>query len=211
MNLLYSLKPSAEKSKELIIPLIRKNRWIQPDPQDQSETSGERTTADSESVDAQAVKELIEGELSILCFIVMTLGIGKLSIKLSQGIMIDQKPSKILPAESRKQLDQWNNDGQSERNLDLSIPLLMQNKAPDGFEDGDRVKVDLRPESVSRFSYSQVETVKIKKCFSSLTAVLRLLKFTQHLKPLNPRLHQTLCIYLCACPCLDVLSLAQCV
>lgn len=30
----------------------------------------------------------------------------------------------------------------------------MQNKAPDGFEDGDRVKVDLRPESVCRFFYS---------------------------------------------------------
>lgn len=54
-------------------------------------------------------------------------------------------------AESRKQLDEWKNDGQSERNLNLSIPLLMQNKAPDGFEDGDRVRVDLRPESVSHF------------------------------------------------------------
>lgn len=54
-------------------------------------------------------------------------------------------------AESRRQLDEWKNDGQSERNLNLSIPLLMQNKAPDGFEDGDHVRVDLRPESVSHF------------------------------------------------------------
>lgn len=63
--MLCSVKPSAEKSKELIIPLIRKNRWVQPESQDNSETSGEKTTetsADSESVDAQAVKELIEGE-----------------------------------------------------------------------------------------------------------------------------------------------------
>ena len=30
----------------------------------------------------------------------------------------------------------------------MAIPLLMQNQAPEGFEDGDLVKVDLRPESV---------------------------------------------------------------
>lgn len=63
--MLYSLKPSAEKSKELVIPLIRKNRWVPSESQDNSETSGEKkaeTSADSESVDAQAVKELIEGE-----------------------------------------------------------------------------------------------------------------------------------------------------
>lgn len=51
--------------------------------------------------------------------------------------------------DSRRQLEQWQNGPQSERNLNLSIPLLMQNKVPDGFEDGDHVKVDLRPESVS--------------------------------------------------------------
>lgn len=64
---MYSLKPSAEKSKELIIPLICKNRWVQGESQDNSQTSGEKTTeasADSESVDAQAVKELIEGEIT---------------------------------------------------------------------------------------------------------------------------------------------------
>lgn len=51
--------------------------------------------------------------------------------------------------DSRRQLEQWQDDSQSERNLNLSIPLLMQNKVPDGYEDGDHVKVDLRPESVS--------------------------------------------------------------
>lgn len=55
--------------------------------------------------------------------------------------------------DSRRQLDEWHNGTQTERNLNLSIPLLMQNKVPDGFEDGDGVKVDLRPESVSMHSY----------------------------------------------------------
>lgn len=59
------------------------------------------------------------------------------------------KKKTLLLAESRRQLEQWKNDAQSERNLNLSIPLLMQNKVPDGFEDGDQIRVDLRPESVS--------------------------------------------------------------
>ncbi|XP_051280964.1 G-patch domain and KOW motifs-containing protein [Dicentrarchus labrax] len=119
-NELQSSKPS-EKPKELIIPLIQKNRWHKPDRAGQSEASGGKTqdtTQDSDSVDSQAVKELIE--------------------------------------DSRRQLEEWQNGPQSERNLNLSIPLLMQNKVPDGFEDGDRVKVDLRPESSTEADYETV-------------------------------------------------------
>lgn len=63
--MLCSLKPSADKSRELVIPLIQKNRWVKPEPKGNSETSEKKTTetsGDRESVDAQAVKELIEGE-----------------------------------------------------------------------------------------------------------------------------------------------------
>ncbi|XP_044066884.1 G-patch domain and KOW motifs-containing protein [Siniperca chuatsi] len=119
-NELQSSKPS-EKPKELIIPLIQKNRWHRPDRAGQSEGSGgktQETTQDNDSVDSQAVKELIE--------------------------------------DSRRQLEQWQNGPQSERNLNLSIPLLMQNKVPDGFEDGDQVKVDLRPESSTEADYETV-------------------------------------------------------
>lgn len=59
-----SLKPS-EKPRELIIPLIQKNRWLNEDSQGNSETSegkAKETTGDNDSVDSQAVKELIEGE-----------------------------------------------------------------------------------------------------------------------------------------------------
>ncbi|XP_076597319.1 G-patch domain and KOW motifs-containing protein [Chaetodon auriga] len=119
-NELQSSKPS-EKPKELIIPLIQKNRWHKPDRASQSEGSGgktQETTQDSDSVDSQAVKELIE--------------------------------------DSRRQLEQWQNGPQTERNLNLSIPLLMQNKVPDGFEDGDHIKVDLRPESSTDADYESV-------------------------------------------------------
>ncbi|MEQ2197978.1 hypothetical protein XENOCAPTIV_005943, partial [Xenoophorus captivus] len=57
---------------------------------------------------------------------------------------------------SRRQLDLWQNGPQSDSNLNLSIPLLMQNKVPEGFEDGDQVKVDLRPESSTEADYESV-------------------------------------------------------
>ncbi|XP_040915772.1 G-patch domain and KOW motifs-containing protein [Toxotes jaculatrix] len=119
-NELQSSKPS-EKPKELIIPLIHKNRWHRPDRPDQSEERGgktQATTQDNDSVESQAVKELIE--------------------------------------ESRRQLEQFQNGPQSQSNLNLSIPLLMQNKVPEGFEDGDHIKVDLRPESSTEADYESV-------------------------------------------------------
>ncbi|KAM9752085.1 G-patch domain and KOW motifs-containing protein [Menidia menidia] len=119
-NELQSSKPS-EKPKELIIPLIQKNRWHKPNRAGQvteSEGKIKEEGRDNDSVDSQAVKELIE--------------------------------------DSRRQLEQWQNGSQSEANLNLSIPLLMQNKAPEGFEDGDHVKVDLRPESSTEADYESI-------------------------------------------------------
>ncbi|XP_026223003.1 G-patch domain and KOW motifs-containing protein [Anabas testudineus] len=119
-NELQSTKPS-EKPKELIIPLIQRNRWYKADRTGQDEGTGDKTqetTQDNDSVESQAVKELIE--------------------------------------DSRRQLEQWQNGPQSESNLNLAIPLLMQNKVPEGFEDGDHVKVDLRPESSTEADYESV-------------------------------------------------------
>ncbi|XP_073496019.1 G-patch domain and KOW motifs-containing protein [Phyllobates terribilis] len=44
----------------------------------------------------------------------------------------------------------------SEDNQTVSIPLLMQNKVPDGYEDGDKVNVSLRPESAEAADYEVV-------------------------------------------------------
>ncbi|KAK5864135.1 hypothetical protein PBY51_001098 [Eleginops maclovinus] len=119
---LQSTKPS-EKPRELIIPLIQKNRWHRLDraapsePSAGSEGKTQEAPQDNDSVESQAVKELIE--------------------------------------DSRRQLEEWQNGSQPE-NLNLAIPLLMQNKVPDGFEDGDHVKVDLRPESSTEADYECV-------------------------------------------------------
>ncbi|XP_041859814.1 G-patch domain and KOW motifs-containing protein [Melanotaenia boesemani] len=118
-NELQSSKP-IDKPKELIIPLIQKNRWYKPDRASNSlgheETQGKRQ--DNDSVESQAVKELIE--------------------------------------DSRRQLEEWQNGSQSESNLNLAIPLLMQNQVPEGFEDGEHIKVDLRPESSTEADYESV-------------------------------------------------------
>ncbi|KAL6456744.1 hypothetical protein MHYP_G00352880 [Metynnis hypsauchen] len=118
---LKSTKP-VEKPKELIIPLIHKNRWYREEGAKQSDKRDEKGTSQPEeqdSVESQAVRELIE--------------------------------------ESQKQQERWKNGPQIDQNL--SIPLLMQNQAPKGFEDGDYVKVDLRPESSTEEDYERVPVV----------------------------------------------------
>ncbi|XP_029520763.1 G-patch domain and KOW motifs-containing protein [Oncorhynchus nerka] len=123
---LLSTKP-VEKLKELIIPLIQRNRWCSRQENKaglvQGQGDGGRVKAktqppsqEQDSVESQAVKEIIE--------------------------------------ESQRQLDQWKNGDQADPNL--TIPLLMQNQAPQGFEDGDHIKVDLRPESSTEADYDSV-------------------------------------------------------
>ncbi|XP_060930801.1 G-patch domain and KOW motifs-containing protein [Limanda limanda] len=126
-NELHSSKPT-EKTKELIIPLIQKNRWHRPDRAAQSEESGvkpeesgtktEETSGEKDSVESLAVKELIE--------------------------------------DSRRQLEQWENGPQTQTDPNLSIPLLMLNKVPEGFEDRDHVAGDLRPESSTEADYANI-------------------------------------------------------
>ncbi|XP_051758798.1 G-patch domain and KOW motifs-containing protein [Ctenopharyngodon idella] len=116
---LKGTKP-VEKPKELVIPLIHKNRWYRQDAE-RGDKSSEDKTKDppqevQDTVESQAVKELIE--------------------------------------ESQKHQERWKNGPQSDPNL--SIPLLMQNQAPEGFEDGDKVNVDLRPESSTEADYELV-------------------------------------------------------
>ncbi|KAJ8259254.1 hypothetical protein COCON_G00182660 [Conger conger] len=114
---LKSTKP-VEKAKELVIPLINKNRWYRPEGSRKGtgEDGDLRPPQEQDSVESQAVKELIE--------------------------------------ESLRRQEQWDRGEQADPNL--SIPLLMQNQAPDGLEDGDQVKVDLRPESSTAADYDSV-------------------------------------------------------
>ncbi|XP_057681545.1 G-patch domain and KOW motifs-containing protein [Corythoichthys intestinalis] len=112
-NQLQSTKPS-EGPTERVIPVILKNRWRVPEREEPNLGNGEQVNGvdHQDSVEAQAVKELIE--------------------------------------ESRKKLED------SQANADLTIPLLAQNKVPDGFEDGERLNVELRPEPSTEDDYERV-------------------------------------------------------
>ncbi|XP_038604266.1 G-patch domain and KOW motifs-containing protein [Tachyglossus aculeatus] len=61
---------------------------------------------------------------------------------------------KEIIEESKKSLEERENGPQVDPNL--AIPLLMQNRVPDGFEDGDKVDVSLRPESATEADYEVV-------------------------------------------------------
>ncbi|MCI4381148.1 hypothetical protein PGIGA_G00248390 [Pangasianodon gigas] len=112
---LKSTKP-VEKPKELIIPLIQKNRWYRHEGVKQEDGKEAPSEQQQDSVESQAIKELIE--------------------------------------ESQKKQEQWKNGPQCDPNL--AIPLLMQNQVPQGFEDGEQIRVDLRPESSTEADYEQV-------------------------------------------------------
>ncbi|NP_001011390.1 G patch domain and KOW motifs-containing protein [Xenopus tropicalis] len=108
---LLSANPTPE-AKELVIPLIHKNRWSKPNKKKDNEEDAVPGT-EEEAVLSQAVKELIE--------------------------------------ESRRTLED-----NSETDQTLSIPLLMQNRIPDGYEDGEKVDVSLRPDSAEAADYDAV-------------------------------------------------------
>ncbi|RXM97888.1 G patch domain and KOW motifs-containing protein [Acipenser ruthenus] len=118
---LKSTKPS-EKPKELVIPLIHKNRWYKEEAGSkgggvQGAVQRAEQPPEEDVVESLAVKELIE--------------------------------------ESQRQQEKWKSGG-SQGDPNLSIPLLLMNKVPSGFEDGDKVNVDMRPESSTEADYEMV-------------------------------------------------------
>ena len=52
----------------------------------------------------------------------------------------------VFISDAAKQNEDWDSSGKVDPNL--QIPLLMQNKIPDGFETDDKLDVSLRPDEV---------------------------------------------------------------
>ncbi|KAM4695870.1 G-patch domain and KOW motifs-containing protein [Rhinophrynus dorsalis] len=70
--------------------------------------------------------------------------------KTEEDAVLSQAVQELIE-ESRRA--QENDSGQDET---VSIPLLMQNRVPDGYEDGDKVDVGLRPDSAEAADYEVV-------------------------------------------------------
>lgn len=64
--------------------------------------------------------------------------------------------------------EKWDDRGTED--LNLTIPLLMQNKVPDGFETDDRLDVSIRPDTVSchsQFLIRNQKTGETKICIDN--------------------------------------------
>ncbi|KAL7988168.1 hypothetical protein Chor_007087 [Crotalus horridus] len=67
---------------------------------------------------------------------------------------VDAQAVKELIEESKKSQELWESGSKVDPNF--AIPLLMVNRVPDGFEDGDKVDVSLRPEASTEADYEEV-------------------------------------------------------
>nr|XP_056720426.1 G-patch domain and KOW motifs-containing protein [Euleptes europaea] len=73
-------------------------------------------------------------------------------LKGSDGV--EAQAVRELIEESKKSQEQW--ESGSKVDPAFAIPLLMQNRVPDGYEDGEKVDVSLRPESSTEADYEEV-------------------------------------------------------
>ncbi|XP_074873580.1 G-patch domain and KOW motifs-containing protein [Carettochelys insculpta] len=67
---------------------------------------------------------------------------------------VESQAVREIIEESRQSQEQWESGSKADPNM--TIPLLLQNHVPDGYEDGDRVDVSLRPESSTEADYEVV-------------------------------------------------------
>ncbi|XP_048344395.1 G-patch domain and KOW motifs-containing protein [Sphaerodactylus townsendi] len=67
---------------------------------------------------------------------------------------VEAQAVRELIEESKKSQEQW--ESGSKTDPSFAIPLLMQNRVPEGYEDGEKVDVSLRPESSTEADYEEV-------------------------------------------------------
>ncbi|XP_062975551.1 G-patch domain and KOW motifs-containing protein [Elgaria multicarinata webbii] len=80
---------------------------------------------------------------------------GSVPLQEQDGINgVEAQAVRELIEESKKSQEQW----ESGTKVDpaFAIPLLMQNRVPDGYEEGEKVDVSLRPESSTDADYEEV-------------------------------------------------------
>ncbi|KAG6922599.1 G-patch domain and KOW motifs, partial [Chelydra serpentina] len=67
---------------------------------------------------------------------------------------VESQAVREIIEECRQSQERWESGSKADPNL--AIPLLLQNRVPDGYEDSDRVDVSLRPESATAADYEVV-------------------------------------------------------
>lgn len=126
-SVVKSLQPKAEK-KELVIPLIKNNVWRVPK---QQKTADQKATEDAESTTENTEK----------------------AVENKQELSLEQQAVNEILADASGGGER---KGEGAATQDLNIPLLMQNKVPEGYETDDKVDVALRAEEPTMEDYENV-------------------------------------------------------
>ncbi|XP_074645657.1 G-patch domain and KOW motifs-containing protein-like [Tubulanus polymorphus] len=133
-----STKPVEKKKEDYVIPMIETNRWRvlkrKPDD-DEVETNPPSATPDADGEKREKSKTATAETAH------------------NNGD-IDSIAVKELIADAARQNDIWENVGKIDK--DLKIPILMQNRVPDGFETDDKLDVSLRPDEPEEADYEAI-------------------------------------------------------
>ncbi|XP_064631963.1 G-patch domain and KOW motifs-containing protein-like [Lineus longissimus] len=119
-----------DAKKTLVIPMIEANRWRDREDRFAKKRKSEPTKAEGE-VDGKDIK------------------IGE------KKEDIDSLAIKELVTDASRRNDDWEERGDPGYS-DIAIPLLMQNKVPEGFETDEKLDVSLRPEAATGTDYDAV-------------------------------------------------------
>ncbi|XP_063952875.1 G-patch domain and KOW motifs-containing protein-like [Lytechinus pictus] len=127
-----------EKPEELVIPLIKRNEWQTEKSREQDETR--KRPAETHGKDAEhshsSKKKKDERKPS------------------SPVNSLENEAVKEIMEDVSRYSEKWDERGKED--LNLTIPLLMQNKVPEGFETDDKLDVSIRPDAASEANYEEI-------------------------------------------------------
>ncbi|CAH1783638.1 unnamed protein product [Owenia fusiformis] len=126
-----STRPEAEPKKPLVIPLITTNNW-------KTKTAEKLINGDDKNGGADKGKVSKHEKVSI--------NDGKDDLE-SEAIQ-------ELVNDAKKHEEDW--EDREKQKQTLAIPLLLQNKVPEGFETDEKLNVDLRPDGAQEADYDEV-------------------------------------------------------
>ncbi|XP_071118672.1 G-patch domain and KOW motifs-containing protein-like [Haliotis cracherodii] len=129
-----SSKPKDTAPKAFVIPLIKSNNWRTQflEKKDQVKEECDKTnTNDSKGIAPDIAPKAEKGNLTL----------------------IEQATREIIEATA---LENQNWEGRGQPDPSLSVPLLVRNKVPEGFETDDKLDVSLRPDGPEDADYEQI-------------------------------------------------------
>ncbi|XP_067678697.1 G-patch domain and KOW motifs-containing protein-like [Haliotis asinina] len=126
-----SSKPTDTAPKQFVIPLIKSNNWRTPflEKKDQPKEENDKTNSISSKDDTEHKVQ-------------------------KENLTLTEQATKEIIEATALENQSWSDRGQPDPNL--SVPLLVRNKVPEGFETDDKLDVSLRPDGPEDADYDQI-------------------------------------------------------